>query len=96
MFFKSLNGKCQENNIRFAMAHGFVDGKGKIVEELNIGNRRIPNAPIDISSDDSILGPDKFLLGMGCFEDTIIVLDFEHNLFLVKQQTDTVNNNYNP
>jgi hypothetical protein len=28
------------------------------------------------------------MLGMGCFKDTVIVLDFENNLFWVKKTND--------
>ena len=83
----------KEKNIHFQMVHGFIDAKEKIVEELIIGERRITSAPISISNNDSFLGTDHFMLGMGCFKDTVIVLDFENNLFWVKQTTDLISNN---
>jgi len=75
----------KKTNARFQLIHGFNDVTEMIVKELIIGERRIFNAPIDILSDDSLLGPDFFLLGTNCFKNTIIVLDFEHNLFWVRK-----------
>ena len=83
----------KEANARIQAVHGLDDVNEIIVEELIVGEKRIPDAPIHIFSDDSLLGPDYFILGIGCFKDTVIVLDFEHNLLWIKRTTALVENN---
>ena len=85
---KEVHGSAQ-------MLHGLNDFNDVIVEELTVGEKRITNASIGIFSNSSFLGPDYFLLGMDCFKDTVIVLDFEHNLLWVKQSSDSTTNKEN-
>ena len=82
-FSEKLN-VINERNIRLAMAHGFIESKEKTIGELNIGERIFFNTPIYVSNEETILGSEEFVLGMGCFEDTTIVLDFKNNLFWVR------------
>jgi hypothetical protein len=81
-----------ETNGQAQMLHGWEDVKEITVEELVLGEKYITGAHIQIFSNNSKLGPDFFMLGMDCFKDTVIVLDFEHNLFWVRQATDLAAN----
>ena len=78
----------EETNDRAQMPYGWNDIRRIIVRELCIGKKNISEALIDIFRDDSKYGPGFFLLGMGCFKDTVIVLDFEHNLLWVRKTND--------
>ena len=70
---------------RIAMIYGLEDVSITTVRELGIGERVVSNATIPVLSDESRKGPDFFLLGMGYFKDTTIVLDFENNLLWIKR-----------
>ena len=71
------------------MPYGWEDIKKITVEKIIIGEEIFSDAPIHIFSNDSKLGPDFFLLGMGCFKNTVIVLDFENNLLWIKKPTES-------
>ncbi|HUV65651.1 MAG TPA: hypothetical protein VMW24_17275 [Sedimentisphaerales bacterium] len=86
--WKKLSTKLhvvEETNDRAQMPYGWNDIKRITVRELCIGKKNISEASIDVFNDDNKYGPDFFLLGMECFKDTVIVLDFEHNLLWVRK-----------
>lgn len=59
--------------------------KRGIIGELEVGDRTVKNAEISVFPNDSPLVEDcQGLLGMQCFRDTLIVLDFESKLMWVK------------
>jgi hypothetical protein len=69
---------------RSKMFRGWTDVEKVIVERFQIGQRTLPRATIAVVDESADWGPDRFLLGMDNFADTAIVLDFEHNLFWVR------------
>jgi hypothetical protein len=74
--------KLRNGNFRTAFLENIACKKGT-VKELDIGGIKIKNIEIVVLPDDN---PAKLqtLLGMQCFRDTIIVLDFGRNLLWVK------------
>jgi hypothetical protein len=70
---------------RIRMFYGWEQAEMNTVGELDIGERTLSNAAIAVLSDESKKGSGFFLLGMGCFKDTVIVLDFERNLLWVRK-----------
>lgn len=72
-----------ENRIR--MIYGWEEVSINTVGELGIGERVVSNATVAVLSNGSKKGPDFFLLGMGYFKDTAIVLDFENNLLWIRR-----------
>jgi hypothetical protein len=75
-------------NVRQRMPHGFEPSEKITVQTLDVGNRCLKNATIYMLLNEEPCGKDFFLLGMGYFQDTIVVIDFERNLLWVKQTTD--------
>ena len=69
---------------RLKMLHGFEPCDHVTIEELTVGGRNINKAKIKVLGDDSPFGADFFLMGMGFFHDKVIVIDFKHELFWVK------------
>lgn len=53
------------------------------VESMNVGATTIERAAVHVMADEEA-AEDYFLLGMGYFTDTVIVLDFVHSLLWVK------------
>ncbi|MHC4211778.1 MAG: pepsin/retropepsin-like aspartic protease family protein [Planctomycetota bacterium] len=78
--FKVVESKCD----RARMLHGFEPCDHVTVEEVTVGGKNINKAIIDVLGDDSPFGADFFLMGMGFFHDKVIVIDFDHKLFWVK------------
>ena len=70
---------------RAKMLHGFEACEFVTVEQVSIGGRIIKQARIEVLGDDTPFGTDFFLMGMGFFREKVIVLDFEHELFWVKE-----------
>jgi hypothetical protein len=67
---------------------GLLPCRRGVVPDLKVGNRVIKDAMISIFPDDSpIVDRCSGLLGMQVFQDTVIVLDFKHNLMWVKNPT---------
>lgn len=87
--------KVKEKKNRSLLTSGVYDIREITIDKLSIGNKIFPNESIHIFSDNTIYGPDFFMLGINCFKNTVIVLDFEHNLLWVKQTTDLAVNNEN-
>ena len=69
---------------RLKMLHGYEPCDHVTVEELTVGGRNIKKAWIKVLGDDSPFGADFFLMGIGFFHDKVIVIDFKHELFWVK------------
>lgn len=69
-------------------AGGNIRSRTVIVKELNVGDRIVKNAFVAIVPDASIFGSSmknqEGLLGMQCFADTTVVLDFERDVMWVK------------
>ncbi len=68
---------------------GTVPATSFLVPELSVGERIVKNAVVSVFPDDSPLFTGKLkrcdaLIGMQCFSDTIMVLDFSNNLMWVK------------
>lgn len=62
--------------------------KGRIAK-LEVGDRTVQDAELAVFPDDCPLVEDcQGLLGMQCFHDTVIVLDFERNLMWVRNKSD--------
>ncbi len=93
-FSKKLN-IIEQTSGQAQMVHGWEDIQDITVEEIILVENNIKNAHLHIFNNESIYGPDFFMLGMECFKDTVIVLDFEHNLFWVKQHNNLAENNNN-
>lgn len=66
---------------------GNIRSRTVIVKELNVGDRIVKNAFVVIVPDTSIFGSsmknEEGLLGMQCFADTTVVLDFERDVMWV-------------
>lgn len=71
------NGSCGT-----AFLENFPCKKG-IIKELEIGGKIFKNAGITVFQNENPINR-KTLIGMKCFQDTIMVLDFERNLLWVK------------
>jgi hypothetical protein len=69
---------------RLKMLHGFEACDHVTVEELTVGGRNIKKTRIEVLDDDNPFGADFFLMGMDFFRNKVIVIDFEHKLFWVK------------
>ncbi|MBW7989475.1 MAG: hypothetical protein FVQ84_05590 [Planctomycetes bacterium] len=63
---------------------GWLPSKKITVEQLTLGNISINDAQISVITDDTPYGKDEFTLGIGFFNETVIVLDFERNLLWVR------------
>ena len=75
---------------RQRMMHGFEPSKEITVRNLDVGNRQLKNAAIYMLLNEEPCGKDFFLLGMGYFQDTVVVIDFERNLFWIKKPQQSV------
>ncbi len=59
--------------------------KRGVIPKIEVGNRAVKNVKLSVFSDDSpIMEGCQGLLGMQCFQDTVMVLDFERSLMWVK------------
>ncbi len=74
----------QSKRGRVRMLHGFEPCDHVTVEQLSIGGRIVKQARIEVLGDDRPFGADFFLMGMPFFHDKVIVIDFKHELFWVK------------
>lgn len=64
---------------------GRLDCKRGVIPRLHIGGRTVSRAEVSIFSDDSpLLEQSAGMLGMQCFQDTIVVLDFQRSQMWVK------------
>ena len=71
----------------FAPGHkdSIISSKTDKLKELKVGNRILKNPSLTVMPDDA--GPMKGyqgFLGLPCFKDTVMVLDFENNLMWIK------------
>lgn len=80
--------KVKEKICKAQLPFGFTDIRKITIDKLNICDMTFSNETIDVFSNDNRFGPDFFMFGIDCFKKTVIVLDFEHNLFWVKKVTD--------
>jgi len=69
---------------RLGTPEGIVACRKITVEKLQVADASINNAIIFVESIDTPFGEEFFTLGMGYFQDTVIVLDFERGLMWVK------------
>jgi len=74
----------KKTNIKQRMMHGFESSKEITVQNLDVGDHQLKNAVIYMLLNEEPCGKDFFLLGMGYFQDTVIVIDFERNLLWIK------------
>ncbi len=59
--------------------------KRGIIPKIDVGDRAVKNVKLSVFTDDSkIMEGCQGLLGMQCFQDTVMVLDFEKSLMWVK------------
>jgi hypothetical protein len=66
---------------------GRLDCRRGVVPRLCIGGRIVKRAEVSVFPDDSpLLEQSAGMLGMQCFEDTIIVLDFQRSQMWVKSE----------
>jgi hypothetical protein len=64
---------------------GLLPCKRGVIREVEMGKRTVENAEVSVFPNDSPLVKDcQGLLGMQCFQDTVMVLDFENKLMWVK------------
>jgi hypothetical protein len=64
---------------------GLLPCRRGVIRELEIGGRTVKNAEVSVFPTDSPLVKNcRGLLGMQCFRDTVIVLDFENKLMWIK------------
>ena len=84
---KSIPEIRLQNGALFFPAHDApININQGIVPELSLGDRVVNNVPINVISEgNSILRNKKGLLGMQCFQSTVVVLDFENNVMWVKK-----------
>ncbi len=68
----------------FATPRGLVPYRDITVERLEVADRLIDNAIIYVKSNDTPFARGGFTLGMGYFQDAVIVLDFERGLMWIK------------
>jgi predicted aspartyl protease len=54
------------------------------VERFDVGNISINNAQVSVIANDSPYGHDNFVLGVGFFKKTVIVLDFKRNTLWIR------------
>jgi len=70
------------------LAGGDIRARTVIVKDLDIGNRVVKKAYVSILPNDNSIFPDVIrqdgILGMQCFADTTIALDFERKVMWVK------------
>ena len=85
--------KVKETKDQALLLSGFYDIRKVTVDKLIIGDMIFSNEPIHIFSNDNRFGPDFFMIGIDCFNNTVIVLDFEHNLLWVKRTNDLAGHN---
>jgi hypothetical protein len=64
--------------------HGDVPCRILTVAEMDVADMRLANARINVTDDDTYLGPAECTLGMAYFAETAIVLDFENGLFWIR------------
>lgn len=69
---------------RLGTPEGIVACRKITVEKLQVADVSINNAIIFVESSDTPFGEEFLTLGMGYFEDTVIVLDFQRMLLCVK------------
>lgn len=64
---------------------GWLPCEQGVIPKLDVGARTIKNAKISVFPNDSpLVDQCRGLLGMQCFRDTVMVIDFERNLIWVK------------
>ena len=68
----------------FATPRGLVPYRDITVERLEVADTLIDNAIIHVKSNDTPFARGGFTLGMGYFQDAVIVLDFERGLMWIK------------
>jgi len=82
-FSCGLQIRLQEKGQLKTPLSGWLPCRTITVEKITLGNISINDARIHVIADDNPFGQDEFTLGTGFFKETVIVLDFEHNLLWV-------------
>ena len=81
---KSITATVKKRKGKDLFLIGWVDCQKVVLPELDFCHRILKNAQISILPDD-MAGKYTNLVGMQCFKDTVMVLDFERELMWVKQ-----------
>jgi hypothetical protein len=63
---------------------GWLPCRRTTVELLKLGNIPIHGAQIDVTANNNPMGENDFTLGMGFFQETVIVLDFQNELLWIQ------------
>lgn len=74
---------------QLATPGGHVPCRKITLEALSVADMALTPAIVQVTGDDSPFGPDHLTLGMGYFRDTVIVLDFRHNLLWIRNRPPT-------
>ncbi len=87
---KRVNTTGLKQNKFVSYKYGILPCHTVVADEIAIGNIMIKNAEIEILPEDSpyLLKKDLGQIGIRCFRDTEVVLDFERNLMWVKNKGD--------
>ncbi len=56
------------------------------LETLSIAGMVLTQTPVHVTEDNNPFGSDHLVLGMGYLKDTVIVLDFKHNLLWIRNR----------
>ena len=68
---------------KLSMMHGFEPCDEITVEKLVVGDSSLSNEKVQVLDNDNPWGNEFLLLGMDYFKDTVVVIDFEHNLLWI-------------
>ncbi len=89
--WERIHNKFSNLKLKAGLEHypffGKLPCRKGIIKDLEVGGRKVKNAKISIFPDDGVLMSVKNrqgLLGMQYFRDTVLVLDFEHQIMWVK------------
>jgi hypothetical protein len=89
------NVKRSFKTVYFPYAGGKVRSRTVIVRKLPLDNQTVKNAHVCILPNDAsiikTMGSQEGLLGMQCFADTTVALDFEQNVMWVKNRRSQAN-----
>ena len=82
--FACLNAKLKKGKELYPYI-GRLKCRRGVIRELQLGSRTIKKAKISVFPNDSpLLEECQGMIGMDCFRDTVIVLDFENEIMWVK------------
>lgn len=81
--FEKVKAEDARDSKCWSWQDGFTPCQKILIPKLTVGNRVISNAEVLVLPEDNTDKPWGFI-GMGCFKNTVVVLDFERNLMWVK------------